>query len=68
MKPISILILSILTINLGAQNKSNGSNGGDFKRFQIGMVVSPDYCFRTLKNNDGNSITRDDKIYYDILC
>jgi len=54
MKPISILILSILTINLGAQNKSNGSNGGDFKRFQIGMVVSPDYCFRTLKNNDGS--------------
>lgn len=55
MKPLSILILSILTINLGAQNKSNGSNSGNFNRIQIGLVVSPDFCYRTLKNNDGSA-------------
>ena len=57
MKPFSILILSMLTINLGAQNKSNGSKGGNFYRFQIGMVVSPDYCYRTLRNNDGSKFS-----------
>jgi Outer membrane protein beta-barrel domain len=26
----------------------------NFKRFQIGIIVSPDGCYRTLKNNDGS--------------
>jgi opacity protein-like surface antigen len=54
MKPVYFIILTTLIGHLGAQNKSNGSNGGSFNRFQIGMLVSPDYCFRTLKNNDGS--------------
>lgn len=54
MKKISILILTIIAVNaaFGQENSATG-----FKRFQIGLNISPDICFRTLNNNDGNSIS-----------
>jgi len=27
----------------------------DFRKIQTGITISPDYCFRTLKNNDGSA-------------
>lgn len=37
------------------QDKSKEFPNADFKKVQIGINVSPDICYRTLKNNDGSS-------------
>ena len=51
MKKISILILTIITLSAHGQDNPTA----EFKRFQIGINISPDVCFRTLCNNDGRS-------------
>ena len=46
-----LLILITICISLTAQ----GQKTGPVKKFLIGFNFSPDYSFRTLKNNDGSS-------------
>ena len=53
MKNLTIIILTIFVFSAYGQESSTI----DFKRVQIGIIVSPDICFRTLKNNDGSPIS-----------
>jgi len=53
MKKIAILILTIIAVS--AHGQENSTTG--FKRFQIGINISPDICFRTLNNNDGSYVS-----------
>lgn len=53
-----MFILLLLTIvGVHGQNNVETSAVSDFKRVQIGISISSDICFRTLKNNGGNSFT-----------
>ncbi len=54
MKHFLFLFLSIGT-TVFAQEQPTAIPNNDFKKIQIGINVSPDYCFRTLKNNNGSS-------------
>ena len=53
---ITLFIISlVISFSSFGQDKINENPNTDFKRFQIGINISPDICFRTLKNNDGSS-------------
>lgn len=57
MKPYALLILALFTFSLYAKdNPKKETSPSDFKRFQIGINISPDVCFRTLKNVSAGSI------------
>jgi hypothetical protein len=47
--------LIILTPNLFAQEKEEDVHESDFKRIQIGINFSPDYCYRILKSDDSEN-------------
>ena len=53
------LLFGLLLLTVGvatyAQDKAKETPAADFRRVQIGINVSPDVCFRTLKNNDGSA-------------
>lgn len=53
----TLIIFAALAISIAAfgqdSEKPKGSN--EFKRFLIGVNISPDYCNRILKNNNGSS-------------
>ena len=55
MKFIIFLVATAITANLFGQDKQKETPTDDFKKVQIGVNFSPDYCFRLLKNNDGTS-------------
>jgi len=55
MKSLLITFLTLLTFSLFGQDKAEEPQIADFRRVQIGINVSPDICFRTLKNNNGDS-------------
>lgn len=55
MKTIILVLTIAITTNLLGQEKQKDSPTADFKKVQIGVTFSPDYCFRTLKNNNGSS-------------
>lgn len=55
MKPLIITILLLTTFNLSGQNSTKETPSSDPKRILIGISVSPDICYRTLRNNDGSS-------------
>lgn len=55
MKQLTIFLLTLTTLSSYGQDKTKETTTSDFKRIQIGINVSPDICFRTLKNNDGSS-------------
>lgn len=57
MKLISILLTTVISTNVFGQEKQIDIPTSDFKQVQIGVNFSPDFCFRTLKNNDGSSIS-----------
>ena len=52
MKQITVLLLILTTLNSFAQEEANTL---DFKRVQIGINVSPDICYRMLKDTDHSS-------------
>ncbi|MCC6683622.1 MAG: PorT family protein [Bacteroidia bacterium] len=54
-KLLTLLILAITSFSSYGQGKSKETPALNFRRIQIGINVSPDICFRTLKNNDGSS-------------
>ena len=58
MKFITFLLITLLITNLFAQEQQVASSDTEFKKIQIGVNFSPDYCFRTLQNNN-SSITND---------
>lgn len=52
-----ILFLAFIWIVFPALSQDNTTNSTtSFKKFAIGVTISPDYCFRTLKNTDGNDV------------
>jgi len=55
MKNLTIFLLTLAALSSYGQDKTKETPTADFKRVQIGINVSPDICFRTLKNNDGSS-------------
>ena len=55
MKNLTLLLLTMTAFSAYGQDKTKENPTVDFKRVQIGINVSPDICFRTLKNNDGSS-------------
>lgn len=54
MKYLTFSILTMISVNSYGQDQIKETPTADFKRIQIGINVSPDICFRTLKNNDGS--------------
>ncbi len=55
MKQLTIFFLTLTSLSSYGQDKTEETPTADFKRVQIGINISPDICFRTLKNNDGSS-------------
>lgn len=55
MKLITFLLTILITVKLYGQENPEAAATGDFKKIQIGVNFSPDYCFRTLQNNDGSA-------------
>jgi len=58
MKAITFLLSIVLTANLFGQETTTA----EFKKIQLGINISPDYCFRTL--NNGSSIDETGKLGY----
>lgn len=55
-KQFVLLLLSFMSIDFHGQDTNKETETTDFKKFQIGISISPDYCFRTLiKNNGGET-------------
>ncbi len=54
MKNLTLFLLTLTAFSSYGQDKTKETPTADFKRVQIGINVSPDVCFRTLKNNDGS--------------
>lgn len=54
MKYLILFLLTLTAFSSYGQDKTKETPTADFKRVQIGINVSPDVCFRTLKNNDGS--------------
>ncbi len=51
-----ILVFAILfSYSAFSQDTLTLQETSEFKRLAIGVNISPDYCYRTLKNNNGNS-------------
>jgi len=55
MKRLTFLIATIFSLSVYGQDTLKSKPTKDFKRVLIGVNFSPDYCYRTLKNNDGSS-------------
>lgn len=55
MKKLIFLLLTLTAFSSYGQDKTEKTTTSDFKRVQIGINVSSDICYRTLKNNDGSS-------------
>ena len=54
MKLITFLLSTAITVNIFGQEVAKDASIPDFNKIQVGVNFSPDYCFRTLKNNDGS--------------
>jgi hypothetical protein len=51
MKPVTAMIIS--TVARGQDSLKQKSPSTEFKRILFGVNISPDLCYRNLKNNDG---------------
>lgn len=51
------LLLSITAYSVHGQNQTHKNSKSDFRRVQIGINISPDVCFRNLKNNDNRVLS-----------
>jgi len=51
---ITAMIISLATLGQDTLQKATTT---EFKRLLFGVNISADYCYRTLKNNNGNSTT-----------
>jgi hypothetical protein len=57
MKSTLFLIVIILSFAAHAQNSEPKILSSESKKLFLGVNLSPDICYRTLRNNDGNNIT-----------
>lgn len=55
MKNILLVVFALLASTLNGQEVIEKPVNLNKKQIAVGLVFSPDYCFRTLKNNDGSS-------------
>jgi hypothetical protein len=55
MKVLTVLLPTLIAFSSYGQATTKDTRTAEFKRVQIGINISPDICFRTLKNNDGSS-------------
>jgi hypothetical protein len=55
MKRLITIAAIMISFPSFGQESSKAVNTADFNRLSFGINISPDYCFRTLKNNDGSS-------------
>lgn len=59
MKPLTLLVaIFISTMALGQDNQKPIVSK-EFNRILFGVNVSADYCYRTLKNNDGSEVSNE---------
>jgi hypothetical protein len=54
-KPLIVLILNLISLCSYCLDKTKYNFPDDFKRVQIGFNISPDLCFRTLKDNENSA-------------
>ena len=54
MKCLLIAYLLLIAVPMTAQVANISEIAGDIKRFMFGINVSPDYCYRTMKNNNNS--------------
>ncbi len=59
LKITAFFFLLLISTGLFAQDQQKSAPAADFKKFQVGINVSPDYSFRVLKNNDGSAYSND---------
>ncbi len=52
LKPLTLALLALASLGAYSQNTTTESATSDAKPFQIGISLSPDICFRTLKIHD----------------
>jgi len=57
MRSLTIFIFTLFSLCSFGQNKLLENANSDFHRIQIGISVSPDICFRTLKTKSENPIS-----------
>ena len=55
MRNILINLLILISFSVNGQETPDNNIAFTRNKFYLGVVVSPDYCFRTLNNNDGSS-------------
>ena len=55
MRLLTFFILTLTAFTCFGQDMTRTTPAANSKRVQIGINFSPDFCFRTLKNNDGSS-------------
>ncbi|MBP7773201.1 MAG: hypothetical protein KA193_11820, partial [Bacteroidia bacterium] len=56
MKRLTTLLASIISLAAFGQDTLKTKGATEFKRMMFGVNSSPDYCYRTLKNNGGNAM------------
>jgi len=57
MKYLTFCLLTLTIFCSYGQEKNTDVKHSEFKRVQIGFNVSPDICYRTLKNTNGSSLS-----------
>ena len=55
MKRLTTIAAMIISFTAFGQDSLKSKVSSEFKRILFGVNISPDYCYRTLKNNDGSS-------------
>lgn len=55
MKRLTTIAAMMISLAAFGQDTLKSKVSTEFKRLLFGVNVSPDYCYRTLKNNDGSS-------------
>ena len=56
MRPFILISLALIsTVSFGQDSRKPTNASFEFKRFMLGVNISPDYCFRVLENNNGSA-------------
>jgi hypothetical protein len=57
MQHLTLLTFTLLAFVGFAQRTPNEIQAGTFKRFEISISAAPEFCYRTLLNNDGSQMS-----------
>lgn len=57
MKPLTLITALLITFSSFAQDSLTSKTPTNVRRILLGVNISADYCYRTLQNNDGSSIS-----------